>query len=100
MVERRRSSRVEFRTDPATRRLIELAAEESGTTLTEFAEQNLTAAAERLLADRDRFVLTADAAAEWDALTSRPARDLPSVRALMARPSPFATPAVADTHER
>lgn len=100
MVERRRSTRVEFRTDPATRRLIELAAEESGTTLTEFAERSLTTAAERLLADRDRFVLSSDAAAEWDALTSRPARDLPSVRALMARPSPFTAPVDAATHER
>lgn len=47
------------------------------------------------VADRDRFVLSAAAAVEWDALTSRPARDLPSVRALMARPSPVEPPPVA-----
>lgn len=101
MGERRRSRRVEFRTDEATRDLIVLAAEESGTSLTEFAERSLVTAAERILADRDRFVLTADAAAEWDALTSRPARDLPGVRALMARPSPFLPPeADVDPSER
>ena len=40
--------------------------------------------------DRECFILTADAAAEWDALDARPARDLPVLRELLDRPTPFA----------
>ncbi|MGH9056636.1 MAG: DUF1778 domain-containing protein [Acidimicrobiales bacterium] len=46
-------------------------------------------AALRVLADRDRFELDASAAKEWDALNSRPARDLPGLKRLMQRRSPF-----------
>ncbi|MEX1163265.1 MAG: hypothetical protein WEB03_06775 [Nitriliruptor sp.] len=36
-----------------------------------------------------RFVLPERAAAEWEAINSRPARELAGLRELMARPSPF-----------
>ena len=90
MVARTRDDRIEFRTTAAVRRLVDRAAKASGATLTEFAEASLTMAAQRVLADRDRFVLSDDALAEWEAINARPARDLPGVRELMRRPSPFA----------
>lgn len=86
---RTREDRIEFRTTREVRRLIDRAVEASGNSLTEFAEASLTAAAQRLLADRQRFVLSAEALAEWEAINARPARDLPGLRSLMRRPSPF-----------
>jgi uncharacterized protein (DUF1778 family) len=46
-------------------------------------------AAQRVLADRDRLELDPAAAEEWDAINRSPARDLPGLRRLMQRPSPF-----------
>lgn len=89
MIARAREDRIEFRTTPEIRRLIERAVEASGGSLTDFAEESLTVAAQRVLADRDRFELPADALAEWEAINARPARDLPGLRELMRRPSPF-----------
>ncbi|MGH9380232.1 MAG: DUF1778 domain-containing protein [Thermoanaerobaculia bacterium] len=86
---RRREDRIEFRTTPQVRQLIERAVEESGSSLTDFAEASLTVAAQRVLADRARFTLSADALAEWEAINARPARDLAALRRLMHRPSPF-----------
>jgi uncharacterized protein (DUF1778 family) len=87
---RARDERIEFRTTPEVRHLVERAVEVSGGKLTDFAEASLVRAARRVLADRDRFVLSEQAAAEWEAINARPARELPGVRRLMARPSPFA----------
>lgn len=90
MTARTRKDRIELRTTPAVRKLIDRAVEASGSSLTDFAEASLTAAAQRILADRDRFTLSANALAEWEAINARPARDLPGLRRLMDRPSPFA----------
>ncbi len=87
---RTRTDRVEFRTSPETRRLIDRAVEAEGGTLTEFAEANLVVAAQRVLADRARFSLPPEALSDWEALNERPARDLPGLRALLERESPFA----------
>ena len=86
---RSRNSRLEVRTTPEERTLIDRAVEASGTDLTTFVVANVTEAAHRVLADRDHFALSADAAAEWDRINRRQARDLPSIRELLARPSPF-----------
>jgi uncharacterized protein (DUF1778 family) len=69
--------------------LIDHAVKASGSTLTDFAEASLTAAAQRILADRDRFALSAKALAQWETINAGPARDLPGVRRLMDRPTPF-----------
>jgi hypothetical protein len=45
------------------------------------------------LADREQFVLDADAQQEWERINSRPARSLPRLKRLLERPSPFAQPA-------
>ncbi len=86
---RARDDRIEFRTTRATRAVIERAVEASDMSLTEFAETNLVLAAERVLADRERFSLSAEAAAEWESINTRPARELAGLRRLMERPSPF-----------
>lgn len=57
-------------------------------------------AAQRVLADRDRFDLDAVAAEAWDAMSARPARDLPGLRRLTERPSPFVSRTAATDTER
>ena len=43
----------------------------------------------RLLADRDVFLLDSDGQQEWERINSRPARSLPGLERLLERPSPF-----------
>lgn len=87
---RRRSERLEVRTTPEERGLIDRAVAASGTDLTEFVITNLAVAAQRVLADRTSFQLDADAKQAWEAINRRRARDLAGLRTLMQRPSPFA----------
>jgi len=87
---RRRSRRLELRTTPDERDLIDRAVAVTGTDLTEFVVVNAVDAARRVLADREQFELDADAVAEWDAINARRARDLPGLRQLMERQPPFA----------
>lgn len=86
---RLRSERLEVRTTKDERSLIDRAVAEQGTDLTEFVISNLTVAARRVLADRTEFRLDQDAAQAWDAVNRRRGRDLPGLRRLMERPSPF-----------
>lgn len=86
---RRRSRRMDLRTTPEERELIDRAVTASGTDLTDFVVTHASEAARRILADRDRFDLDASALKEWEAVNARPARDLPGLRRLMQRPSPF-----------
>lgn len=69
--------------------MIERAVAVAETDLTEFVVTNAVEAARRVLADRDHFELDADALAQWERLNARRARDLPGLRRLMERPSPF-----------
>lgn len=86
---RLRSERLEVRTTRDERELIDRAVAEQGTDLTEFVISNLTVAARRVLADRTDFALDSESAAAWDAVNRRRARDLPGLRRLMERPTPF-----------
>jgi uncharacterized protein (DUF1778 family) len=86
---RTRSERLEVRTSRDERDLIDRAVAEQGTDLTEFVISNLTVAARRVLADRTEFLLDAESADQWEAVNRRRARDLPGLRRLMERPSPF-----------
>lgn len=86
---RTRSERLEVRTSKAERALIDRAVAEQGTDLTDFVVSNLTVVAQRVLADRREFVLDDIAAATWESINRRPARDLPGLRRLMERASPF-----------
>jgi len=84
-----RDRRLEVRTTAEERELIDRAAKSSGTDLTSFVVDHLTDAARQVLADRDRFVLDASAAAEWERINRRSARELAGLKRLMQRPSPF-----------
>jgi uncharacterized protein (DUF1778 family) len=86
---RTRDKRLEVRTTADERALIDRAAAAVGTDVTTFVVAHVTEAAQRVLADRDRFELSASAAAEWDKINDQPARDLPGLRRLFERPSPF-----------
>jgi uncharacterized protein (DUF1778 family) len=86
---RTRSNRIEVRTTNAERALIDRAARVVGTDLTTFVVGNVMDAARRVLADREAFVLSNRAQAEWEKINRRPARDLPGLRELMRRRSPF-----------
>ena len=86
---RTRDRRLEVRTTSEERELIDRAAEASGTDLTSFVVEHLTDAARQVLADRDRFMLDDAAAAEWDRINRRPAKELAGLKRLMQRPSPF-----------
>ena len=89
MTTRTRSTRLEVRTTLEERTLIDRAVAESGTDLTSFVVAHVTDAAMRVLADRDRFALSPDAARAWEDLNARPARDLKGLRQLFERSSPF-----------
>jgi uncharacterized protein (DUF1778 family) len=86
---RTRSKRIEVRTTPEERALIDRAASIAGTDITTFVIGHLVDAARRVLADRDHFVLSEQARAEWDKINQRTARDLPGLRRLMRRKPPF-----------
>ena len=86
---RRRSRRMDLRTTPEERELIDRAVVASGTDLTEFVVSHASDAARRVLADRERFELDPAALEEWEALNARPARELAGLRRLMGRESPF-----------
>jgi uncharacterized protein (DUF1778 family) len=79
-----------LRATPDERDLIDRAAAATATGLTEFVVGNAVEAARHVLADRDRFDLDPAAVEAWEAMNARPARDLPGLRRLMERPSPFA----------
>jgi len=87
---RRRSRRLELRTTPEERDLLERAVAAIGTDLTDFVVTQASLAAQRVLADRSEFALDPAALDAWEQINNRPARDLPGLRNLMRRPSPFA----------
>jgi len=86
---RKRSERLEVRTTPADRALIDSAVAALDTDLTDFVVSNVTVAARRVLADRTEFALDTTAEQAWEEINRRPARDLPGLRDFMLRPSPF-----------
>jgi len=84
-----RSERLEVRTTPEDRALIDSAVAASGTDLTDFVISNLTVASRRVLADRTEFTLDPDALQAWEKINRRRARSLAGLRDLIVRPSPF-----------
>jgi len=86
---RRRSRRLELRTTAEERDIIDRAVAATGTDLTDFVVTHAYDAARRVLADRDSFELGPEALKAWEAVNARPARELPGLRRLMERPSPF-----------
>ena len=89
-----KTSRIELRATEDDRDLLDRAAAALGTDRSSFLLAQGRLAAQRVLADRQHFLLDADAQQEWERINSRPARNLPGLARLLERPSPFATPEV------
>ncbi len=88
-----KTSRIELRATPEDRELMDRAAALLGTDRSSFMLASVRAAAERVLADRQHFLLDPAAQEEWERINERPARTLPGLVQLMERPSPFLDPA-------
>jgi len=80
---------MDLRTTAEERELIDRAVAVAGTDLTDFVVTHAYEAAQRVLADRERFDFDASTLKAWEELNARPARDLPGLRRLMQRRSPF-----------
>ncbi|MFM8258392.1 MAG: DUF1778 domain-containing protein [Vulcanococcus sp.] len=89
-----KSSRIELRATEADRDLLDRAAAALGTDRSSFLIAQGRLAAQRVLADREQFLLDAAGQREWERINSRPARNLPGLARLLERPSPFVAPAV------
>jgi uncharacterized protein (DUF1778 family) len=78
-----------FRVEPKADQLVRKAAEISGRSLTDFVKAAATVEAERVIANRTRFVLDRD---QWDAFADaleRPMRSIPAAKRLLIEPSVF-----------
>lgn len=84
--------RWDFRVDPDTDRLVRHAAASAETTLTDFVVDAAVIEAERVLADRTRFVLDAERWNRFVELLDRPPQDKPGLEKLFSKPSVFGTP--------
>jgi uncharacterized protein (DUF1778 family) len=89
-----KTSRIELRATEDDRNLLDRAAAALGTDRSSFLLAQGLMAAQRVLADRQHFLLDVGAQQEWERINSRPARTLPGLTRLLERPSPFAQPAV------
>jgi uncharacterized protein (DUF1778 family) len=85
-----KTSRIELRATEDDRVLLDRAATVLGTDRSSFLLAQGRLAAQRVLADRQHFLLDADAQQEWDRINKRAARSLPGLSRLLERPSPFA----------
>ena len=88
-----KTSRIELRATEDDRDLLDRAAAALGTDRSSFLLAQGRLAAQRVLADREQFVLDADGQQEWERINNRPARSLPGLAHLLERPSPFGNPA-------
>ena len=85
-----KTSRIELRATEGDRDLLDRAAAALGTDRSSFLLAQGRLAAQRVLADRQHFLLDAEAQQEWERINSRLARILPGLARLQERPSPFA----------
>jgi uncharacterized protein (DUF1778 family) len=89
-----KTSRIELRATEDDRDLLDRAAAALGTDRSSFLLSQGRLAAQRVLADRQHFLLDEGAQQEWERINSRPARSLPGLARLLERPSPFAPSAM------
>jgi uncharacterized protein (DUF1778 family) len=85
-----KTSRIELRATEDDRDLLDRAAAALGTDRSSFLLAQGRLAAQRVLADRQHFLLDEGAQQEWERINSRPVRSLPGLTRLLERPSPFA----------
>lgn len=89
MATQTKQARIEMRATQAQRDLIASAAKELGTDFTSFVLGYAVEAAKQVLADRNTFVLDADAQREWERINNEPPQHVEGLRELLMRPSPF-----------
>lgn len=82
--------RWDFRVAPEADRLVRHAAETADRTLTDFVVEAAVVEAERVLADRNQFVLETEQWARFVELLDRPPQDKPGLEKLFSKPSVFA----------
>ncbi len=85
-----RRSRINLRASARQEQLLKQAAAATDRTMTDFVLESAVVEAERVLADRRWFLISDQQWDEFQHLLEQPPRDLPRLRALLARPSPFA----------
>jgi uncharacterized protein (DUF1778 family) len=85
-----RQSRINLRASARQEQLLKQAAVATDRTMTDFVLESAVVEAERVLADRRWFLISDEQWDEFQRLLEQPARDLPRLRALLAKPSPFA----------
>lgn len=85
-----RHSRINLRASARQEQLLKQAAAATDRTMTDFVLETAVVEAERVLADRRWFLIDDARWDEFQRLLDQPARDLPKLRALLAKPSPFA----------
>jgi uncharacterized protein (DUF1778 family) len=78
-----------FRVEPEADRLVRQAAEISRRSLTDFVKAAAVVEAERVLADRTKFVLDRDQWVAFARALDRPPRSIPAVKNLLTEPSVF-----------
>ena len=79
------SARINLRTSPEAKALIERAAALMGTTVSAFMLQNAYEAARRVVAESDTLMLSQKAFDEFVAACEKPAKPTKALRDLMAR---------------
>ncbi|MFI7043567.1 DUF1778 domain-containing protein [Streptosporangium sandarakinum] len=82
-----KDERINLRVDAERKQLFEAASAAEGRSVSAFILDAATVAAERALADRTVFRLSEEQWAAFDALSDRPARDLPKLRELLDTPT-------------
>jgi len=85
-----RRSRINLRASARQEQLLKQAAAAPDRTMTDFVLESAVVAAERVLADRRWFLISDEQWDEFQHLLEQPARDLPRLRALLDKTSPFA----------
>jgi len=84
-----KNERLSLRVSMVEKTTLESASQSVSMTTSEFVIRHAMASAEEILADRTRFLLSAE---QWEAFSSRldqPPRALPAITKLMTEPAPF-----------
>lgn len=84
-----RQARINLRASARQEQLLKQAAAATDRTMTDFVLDSAVVEAERVLADRRWFLIDDERWDEFQRLLEQPARDLPKLRTLLAKPSPF-----------
>ncbi|MGI6873930.1 DUF1778 domain-containing protein [Amycolatopsis sp. 3B14] len=84
-----REGRINLRATSRQESLLRQAAAATDRSLTDFILDSAVTQAERVLTDRRWFVLEDERWEEFQRLLDTPVREMPKLRALFSRPSPF-----------